>query len=283
MDRDEIVRGDFPATLRGWDPDAVREHLERIAREVEKHATPLAETASRRVAAIVEAAERQAAEIEAEARARAEGIVAAARTDADQILESGREKARRQSDDAHAAIADLVAQAERLRERIASAPVAPPATGAATGAEVEPGPVIVPEPEPPLEPEPGPTPVPEPEPPLEPEPEPPDIPEPSPEPPPPPPGPEEPPQPVAGERPSTEELIARLKAPGTGAAGTHGAAPDAADAARAADDKAAARLVAMKMALEGASREEIDRHLADNYSLASREKLLDDVLARAKA
>ena len=48
-------------------------------------------------------------------------------------------------------------------------------------------------------------------------------------------------------------------------------------------DKAAARLVAMKMALDGAPREEIDAHLAQNYDVESRDKLLDDVLARAKA
>jgi hypothetical protein len=38
----------------------------------------------------------------------------------------------------------------------------------------------------------------------------------------------------------------------------------------------------MKMALDGASREEIDSHLESNYDLDSRDKLLDDVLARAK-
>lgn len=48
-------------------------------------------------------------------------------------------------------------------------------------------------------------------------------------------------------------------------------------------DKAAARLVAMKMALDGASREEIDAHIAQNYDVENRDKLLDDVLARAKA
>jgi hypothetical protein len=39
----------------------------------------------------------------------------------------------------------------------------------------------------------------------------------------------------------------------------------------------------MKMALDGAPRQEIDRHLAEHYELENREKLLDDVLARAKA
>lgn len=252
MNREEIVRRDFPTTLRGWDPDAVTAHLEAVAARMEERPTGVAAIAGERVAAIVEAAERQAAQIEAEARERADEIATAARREAEETIERGRERANEQAEEARTAIADLVAQAERLRERISDATPGGSlgvATAGSSGgaAEVEPGPVIVPEPEPPLEPEPGPVPVPEPEPPLEPEPEPPDVPEPSPEP------------------PAPEEPVA------TGG----GNAPAA--------DKSAARLVAMKMALDGASREEIDRHLAENYSLVHREQLLDDVLARAKA
>jgi outer membrane biosynthesis protein TonB len=113
--------------------------------------------------------------------------------------------------------------------------------------EITPGPVTVPEPTPPIEPEPGPVTVPEPEPPAEPEPSPEPVPEPTPPAPPEPSPPEPPAEPVA------------------------------------ADIGMAPRLVAMKMALDGASREEIDQHLAENYDVAHREKLLDDVLARAKA
>jgi vacuolar-type H+-ATPase subunit H len=252
MDRNEIVRRDFPTTLRGWDPDAVTAHLEAVAARMGERPTTLAAIASERVAAIVEAAERQAAQIEAEARERADEIAAAARREAEQTVERGRERANEQAEEARTAIADLVAQAERLRERISDETPGGSSSAATAGAsrpaaEVEPGPVIVPEPEPPREPEPGPVPVPEPEPPLEPEPQPPDVPEPSPDPP-------APDEPVAAD-----------------------------GEAAAAADKSAARLVAMKMALEGASREEIDRHLAENYSLVKREQLLDDVLARAKA
>jgi outer membrane biosynthesis protein TonB len=104
---------------------------------------------------------------------------------------------------------------------------------------------------------PGPVTVPEPEPPATPEPEPPPTPEPAPEP-----VPEPSPPPDEGDPP----------------------APDApaAENGEAGGDKAAARLVAMKMALDGASREEIDAHIAQNYDVEHREKLLDDVLARAK-
>ncbi len=104
--------------------------------------------------------------------------------------------------------------------------------------------------------EPGPVTVPEPEPPATPEPQPPPAPEPTPTPAPepfPPPGEADPPPSAAG----------------------NGEEPN--------PDKAAARLVAMKMALDGASREEIDAHIAANYDLPNRDKLLDDVLARAKA
>ncbi len=36
----------------------------------------------------------------------------------------------------------------------------------------------------------------------------------------------------------------------------------------------------MKMALDGASRDEVDKHLADSYTLSDRGKLLDEVFAR---
>jgi hypothetical protein len=48
----------------------------------------------------------------------------------------------------------------------------------------------------------------------------------------------------------------------------------------AAGNEQAARLVAMKMALDGASREEIDERLAA-YGVADREALLEEVLSRA--
>jgi DivIVA domain-containing protein len=46
-------------------------------------------------------------------------------------------------------------------------------------------------------------------------------------------------------------------------------------------DEAGARLIALNMALSGTPREETARYLADNYSLADPERLLDDVYARA--
>jgi hypothetical protein len=47
------------------------------------------------------------------------------------------------------------------------------------------------------------------------------------------------------------------------------------------DDVAGARLVAMNMALEGASREQIAAKLTEDYELDNRDKLVDEVLALA--
>jgi hypothetical protein len=66
---------------------------------------------------------------------------------------------------------------------------------------------------------------------------------------------------------STDELIEQLKSGG--------------DEIKADSDAGAARLVAMKMVLDGASRDEVERHLADSYSVPNRRKLLDDVFAKA--
>ena len=55
--------------------------------------------------------------------------------------------------------------------------------------------------------------------------------------------------------------------------------PPPAAAARNGDD-AGARLVAMKMALDGSTREEVAAHLAEVYGLTDSDALLDDVFAR---
>ena len=114
-------------------------------------------------------------------------------------------------------------------------------------AEVEPGPVVVPEPEPPPVPEPMPEPVPEPTPEPAPQPEPPRIPEPA-------------PPPDEGTPPQVAESEEAEHKP---------------------DDPAAARLVAMNMALDGSSREAIEAHLAEQYSLDDAGSIVDDVLTLA--
>jgi outer membrane biosynthesis protein TonB len=167
----------------------------------------IAQQAADRVRELIAEAERRAAEIVGEAEDQATRIRARAEADA-----------RKRLDDVRGALASLESS-----------------LGSNASAEVEPGPVVVPEPTPPATPEPQPPPTPEPTPPVVPEPEPP---------------------PDEGTPPSPEP-----PANGPG-------------------DEAAARLVAMKMALDGASREDVERHLADSYGLADRARLLDDVFSR---
>src|SRR5215208_616794 len=118
--------------------------------------------------------------------------------------------------------------------------------------EIQPGPVTVPEPEPPQTPEPLPEPTPEPTPAPVPEP----TPEPVPEPTPPP------------ETPQTPEPLSSTPASPNG------------DEATAGDDSAA-RLVAMKLALDGTPRDAAREQLAGEYDVADLDGLLDDVYSKA--
>ncbi|MEK6250592.1 MAG: DivIVA domain-containing protein [Actinomycetota bacterium] len=228
ISRDDIVRSDFPTARKGYDQTAVDAHLRKVAEQVEQAGpASLADVAAQKVASIVEAAEAKAKEIEADAR-----------READELLSNARDQARDQLERAQRSVANLIGQADELRERIGEMAQAV-VGGEGIRGETEPGPQPVPEPAPP-EPEVDPTPVtvPEPAPLREPEPEPPTIPEPQPE----------PPMPAA---------------------------------ANGADDQAA-RLVAMKMALDGSSREDIAKHLGANYELAETDELLDAVFERAR-
>jgi DivIVA domain-containing protein len=278
VDRDDIVRDDFPTVRRGYDPEAVRAHLRSVAAAFrEPSSSPLAEKAADRVAAIVESAEKQAAEIEAEARSEAERIVSAARTEAKEQVDRAQDAVNRlveKADELRSAVgrlgSDITSQVSAKAETPKAETPAPEVVP--DQPEIVPEPARVPEPTPPREPEPQPPLTPEPQPPPAPQPGPATVPEPQP------PGPE-----ARERRPSTEDLRAQLRGGDASEASRPGANGDEAPEPSGGEaDLAAARLVAMKMALEGASREEIGRHLDDNYELAYRDKLLDDVLARAK-
>jgi DivIVA domain-containing protein len=86
LERDAIVRSDFPVGRRGYDPAAVDAHLQRLADEVAElrraptAAAPagMADAASEQVRAIVAAAEQSAAGIEQAARAEADATLARA-------------------------------------------------------------------------------------------------------------------------------------------------------------------------------------------------------------
>ncbi len=262
----------------------------------------LGDVAAGRVRGVLEAAERAAAEIQSTARTDAEARVAAARIEAERIVADARSESaqlleRARSDaDGHVAAArevveDLVGQAEALLAQVtalgdrvsaaapnaASGPVAVSATtvGPAAGATAEAASTAGPEPasadEPAAEAEPAPARDPEPAPERDPAP----SPAPDPEP-----GSETEPG-AGGEATTTEELIAQLRA-ASGAAATTPGTDDATPVAVSGSDLGAARLVAMNMALEGASREQIASQLRSEFGpVDGIEGLLDDVFARA--
>jgi DivIVA domain-containing protein len=197
---------------------------------------------SRGSASLADVASQKVGSIVEAAEEKAKEIEADARREADELLSNTRAQARDQLESAQRSVSKLVGQADELRERIGAMAQEVGGAGRAKAETPDPGPV------------PGPEPVPEPAPP-EPEidPGPVTVPEP------------EPPREPEPEPPSIPEP--RPEPP----------APAAANGA----DEQAARLVAMKMALDGSSREEIERHLAANYKLSDSEGLLDAVFERA--
>ncbi|MGI8579594.1 MAG: DivIVA domain-containing protein [Solirubrobacteraceae bacterium] len=101
LDRQTIEKKDFPIGRRGYDPDAVDAHLESLTREVEslkrsnkRRTETLASAASEQVRAIVEAAESSAAEIERQAEEEAREIREDASTEADRLRSQAGEQAR---------------------------------------------------------------------------------------------------------------------------------------------------------------------------------------------
>lgn len=124
MEREEIVREDFPAARRGWDPEAVRSHLEAIADRLSTAPTSVADAVAERVGEIIAAAEATASELEQQARREAEELVAGAKEEAQKRIEQ-----------AQTAVESLVSQAEELRSQVGSFAVGDrPATEPGPGA-----------------------------------------------------------------------------------------------------------------------------------------------------
>jgi DivIVA domain-containing protein len=84
-------------------------------------------------------------------------------------------------------------------------------------------------------------------------------------------------------RAEAERLQAELAAVRAEAGPPGAAAPPPPAAPERSHDEAAARLVALDLALGGTPREEADRRLAEQYELADRAALLDEVYAAAGA
>jgi len=122
LDRQAIERKDFPIGRRGYDPDAVDAHLRALAGEFEDlqrsaaHGSPdlsLASSAATQVQTILEAAEATAADIEHNALEEARSVREEADRDADRNREESLERAR-----AHVAAVEQAASG--LLERVGS-------------------------------------------------------------------------------------------------------------------------------------------------------------------
>ena len=270
LDRQSIEKRDFPFGRRGYEPAAVDAHLAAIAREVEaleraqarqaaEPAEPaatrresLASVASAQVQAIVEAAEASAAAIERDARENAEQTAQDAAREAQRIRDEAIERSQEHVGKVHEATALMLQRVDAMESEL-SALVESLRTGAnrlnadlslLSGNMGE------------LYEAAGrstssstarPAPIVE------------DI-------------------EIIEEAQDLDEAEdeEEVEAP----VDEEGTAPAAGDDAGADDeDLEGARLIALNMALNGQSREETDKYLAENFDLDDREALLDEVYA----
>jgi DivIVA domain-containing protein len=270
LDRQSVEKRDFPIGRRGYEPEAVDEHLARLADEIEglrrqserRSPESIAAVASQQVAAIVEAAESTAADLERQAREEADRIRGEAEAEAadtrDEAVERSQDHVGRVSEataqmlqrvdameaELNALLESLRTGANRLQADLTllegNMGDLYGAAGRSRTDAVSEGArdrtVAAPE------------------------------------------APAAAPEPVAaaatpgdaatGEAPvrAAEEEVAPEATPsGSGSGGD--------------EDVEGARLIALNMALNGTARDETDRYLAENFDLANRGALLDEVYA----
>ena len=277
IDRQSIEKKDFPIGRRGYEPEAVDEHLKQLADQIDqlqrsaqrRSGASLAQAASQQVQAIVEAAEQSAQQIEADAASEAARIRADAEREAEKAETEAQERSREyvskvseqttlmlQRVDAMegeltALIESLRTGANRLNAdltllegNMSELYDASGGTPAGSQTRAAAPPVSTP---PPAAPTGGGATS---EPALEE-----DV------------SLDEPPtaieEPAPPEPPRVEEPAPAAAEPATGDGG----------------DVEGARLIALNMALNGQSRDETDRYLAENFDLADRQSLLDEVYA----
>ncbi len=295
IDRQAIERRDFPITRRGYEPAAVDAHLRALASEIEElqrerstggPEPSLASTAGTQVQSILAAAEAAAAEIEQQAREDARATREQAEGDASSTREDAVAKARAHvaavsqatavllervgsMDGEVGALVDSVrASASRLAGDLASldanigelydAASGRTVTHAVAG-DAPAQPFVPAAPLPPSTPRPAASAAP-----------PPPV-------PPPPSGAAAPhvrpaqssPPPLSPEETADAQAHVDPEAPAPAAAGN--------------GELDSARLVALNMALNGESREDAERFLAENYELDDRRKLIDEVFAAIDA
>jgi hypothetical protein len=224
--------------------DAVADRVREALAEAERRAEEITDEATRRAEEILAEAEARAKEIEAEAGARAAKTVALSEDQARERIE----RARRALDELGVALGSSPGPASEELDAPNALPV--------PGPEPEPEPKEGSDPSPEETPEPAEPPGSDPSEPDEPADESAEEPD-----------PERDPDPG---KPTTDELIAQLKG-----------AEAAAKSSGGGGDQAAARLVAMNMALDGASREDVEQRMADEFGLADADAMLDEVFERA--
>ena len=282
LEREIILRSDFPLGAEGYDRAAVDAHLRRVADEVEElkgsrhgHGETLAAAAGEQVRAIIDAAERSAAEIQRQAEQQGAAIRAEAATEAHATRDQAIAEAREHLAKVSAAATMTLQRLEATENELRSLSEALRAGGHHVDADLQRLHTSVAELHDAVRPGPDATSEPAPDPGSEPAPQPPASPAPAPHPPAPPEretGVEEYGEPVEGPAPPA--------APPPAPAGAAEPGPSPPGNGAGSRDAEAARLVALNMALNGTPREETARYLAEHFALSDRERLLDEVYAR---
>ncbi len=277
LDRQAIEKRDFPIGRRGYDPAAVDAHLGRLADEMEaltrqlkrRSGESLAQAASEQVRAIVEAAESSAADIERSAEDEAAQIRTDASRDAERTRADAIERAQGHVGRVSGATGEMLERVEAMQKELGTL-LEQLRTGAnrvhadLSLLESNMGELLtVAQGERPGEDELPATPETEPfsdaaseDGPL---------------------GHSSPPAPEPAAPPAEPPAQ-----PGLEAQTAPTAAPEPATGVRGGSDGGdveGARLIALNMALNGQERAETDRYLAENFELADRERLLDEVYA----
>jgi DivIVA domain-containing protein len=264
LDRQSIEKKDFPIGRRGYEPEAVDDHLNRLADEVEalksstrKRTDSMAASASEQVRSIVDAAETTAAQIQADAEREAKQIRADTRkelrTVRDQATTEAAEYVSKISQSAGAMLERIDAMEQELGTIVESLRSGASRLGAdlrlieTNLGEVKGAvsPDVVAE--------------------------------------------------VASAAPATEEHDeTQVEDDSPRVAEPEETTPATAEqpevlvvveeaeiveAEQDGEDLEGARLIALNMALNGNAREDIDRYLAENFDLADRDALLDEVYA----
>jgi len=267
LDRQAIEKTDFPIGRRGYDPEAVDAHLRTLADEVDdlktttrRRTESLSASASERVRAIVEAAESSAAEIQRQAEEDARDIRSEATQEAQVSREQATTQAREYVSNVSESSGRMLQRVDAMESELSSLVESLRTGGNRLTADlklleehldhirdaVAPGrPAFQRE-----EPFPQPDPAQEA-----------DL--------------AAAAQPTTGQEAAAEPHLGEETLAGPAAEPV----PAAGETVDGEDDAESARLVALNMALNGTPREETDRYLAENFELASRDELLDEVYA----